>query len=55
MSCIVDPYSNKFHGKDFDKMATEYFGYFTLNDLSLNIAISSLCQMVTETKGRLGG
>ena len=55
MPCIVDPYSNNFDGKDFDQMATECFGYFTLNDLSLSIAMASLCQMVTETKGRFGG
>ena len=29
MPCIVDPYSNNFDGK----MATECFGYFTLNGL----------------------
>ena len=56
MPCVVDPYSNNFDEKDFDKMATECFGYFTLNGLSLSIiAMASLCQMVIETKGRFGG
>ena len=53
MPCIVDPYSNNFDEKEFDKMATECFGYFTLNDLSLSIAMASLCQWSQKQKADL--
>ena len=44
---------NSFDEKDFDKMATECFGYFTLNECSLHIVFANCVKMVIETKRQI--